>query len=208
LANRLASGSQPIYRTEVVTPAGRTTASSCGLEIEAPRALGACTRPIDSLVVVGGVGTWDAARNDELVAWIRSAAGRSRRVASVCSGAFLLARAGLLDGKRATTHWSCCRLLARAHPTISVEPDLIFVRDGNVWTSAGVTAGIDLVLALVDDDAGSAVARDVARQLVLFVQRPGGQAQFSTQLAAPIPTRLELRHLQAWLVDHLAEDLE
>jgi transcriptional regulator GlxA family with amidase domain len=207
MANRLAGRAAPPYFAEVVSPAGGATPSSCGLAILASGALRTCHGPIDTLVVVGGLGTVDAARNQQLVDWIRSAARRSRRVTSVCSGAFLLARAGLLDGKRATTHWSCCRLLARSHPTITVESDRIFVRDGKVWTSAGVTAGIDLALALVEDDVGPAIAHDVARQLVLFVQRSGGQAQFSTQMSAPMPTRVELRHLQAWLADNLTDDL-
>ncbi len=129
-------------------------------------------------------------------------ARRSRRVASVCTGTFILAAAGLLDGKRATTHWEACEYLARLHPEITVEPDPIFVRDGNTWTSAGVTAGMDLALALVAEDLGRDVALRVARQLVMYVQRPGGQAQFSAQLGAQAAGRDPLRELQAWIAEH------
>jgi transcriptional regulator GlxA family with amidase domain len=125
----------------------------------------------------------------------------------VCSGSFLLAAAGLLDGRRATMHWSASERLRRAFPAVAVEDDPIFVRDGAVWTSAGVTAGIDLALALVEDDHGAAVARAVAKQLVVFVQRPGGQAQFSTQLAAQRPTRDPVREVLAYIADHLDGDL-
>jgi transcriptional regulator GlxA family with amidase domain len=130
-----------------------------------------------------------------------------RRVASVCSGAFVLARAGILDGRSATTHWSVCNQLGDQYPEVVVEADRIFVRDGDVWTSAGVTAGMDLALALVEDDLGADVARDVARWLVLFVQRPGGQAQFSVQLAAQRPDRVALRHVEGWIAQHVDEDL-
>jgi transcriptional regulator GlxA family with amidase domain len=125
----------------------------------------------------------------------------------VCTGAFLLAKAGLLDGRRATTHWASCAELARRYPDTRVEPDPIFVRDGNVFTSAGVTAGMDLTLALVEDDLGREVALEAARWLVVFLKRPGGQAQFSAQLAAQTADRAPLRELQAWIPDHLDEDL-
>jgi len=204
-ANRRAGGSA--YTTEVVSADGGTVRASCGLDVGARRSLRTCRGPIDTLVVVGGDGTRQAIHDDRLIAWIRAAAGRARRVTSVCSGSFLLARAGLLDGRRATTHWTRCTELAQLFPSVTVEGDPIFVRDGNVWTSAGVTAGMDLALALVEDDLGADLARDVARWLVLFVQRPGGQAQFSAQLAAQRPRRTSLRHLESWMADHLAADL-
>lgn len=141
------------------------------------------------------------------MAWLRRTAPGCRRVASVCSGAFLLAKAGLLDGRRVTTHWASCDALQRRYPAITVDPDPIFVRDGNVWTSAGVTAGIDLALALVEDDLGPETALEVARWLVLFVQRPGGQAQFSAQLGGQLAERDALRDLQRWIADNLAGDL-
>jgi transcriptional regulator GlxA family with amidase domain len=195
------------YEIELVASSAAPVRASSGLRLLPDRALTACQGPIDTLVVAGGLGA-AAARNDEaLIAWLREAAGRSRRVASVCSGAFLLAKAGLLDGRRATTHWEACAALRDHHPEITVDPEPIFVRDGNVYTSAGVTAGIDLALALVEEDAGRDAALEVARQLVVFVQRPGGQAQFSAQLAHPPARRPALRDLQAWLPDHLGEDL-
>jgi len=171
------------------------------------KSLAQCRGPIDTLIVAGGSGVDDAVADELLVRWVRSAARRSRRVASVCTGAFLLAAAGLLDGRRATTHWGRCRELERRHPEIDVDPNPIFVRDGNVWTSAGVTAGIDLALSLVEDDLGPQIARDVARWLIVFLQRPGGQAQFSAQLSSVPATRAPLRELQAWIADHLGEDL-
>jgi transcriptional regulator GlxA family with amidase domain len=166
-----------------------------------------CTGPIDTLIVAGGSGTRAAEEDEALVAWIAEAATRSRRVASVCTGAFLLARAGLLDGRRATTHWASCAELAERYPAVTVDPDPIFVRDRSVVTSAGVTAGMDLALALVEEDLGRETALAAARWLVLFLQRPGGQTQFSAQLAAQTADRAPLRELQAWIPDHLDEDL-
>jgi transcriptional regulator GlxA family with amidase domain len=166
-----------------------------------------CRGPIDTLLVAGGRGVQDAVHDEQLVGWLRSAAKRSTRVASVCTGAFLLAQAGLLAGRRATTHWASCGELARRHPQVEIESDPIFVRDGNVITSAGVTAGMDLALALVEEDLGREVALETARWLVLFLKRPGGQAQFSAQLAAQMADREPLRELQGWLPDHLGEDL-
>jgi transcriptional regulator GlxA family with amidase domain len=141
------------------------------------------------------------------VRWVKRAAGRSRRVASVCTGAFMLARAGLLDGRRAATHWASTEELARRHPLVTVDPDAIFVRDGDVWTSAGVTAGMDLALALVEDDLGRKVALDVARWLIVFVRRPGGQSQFSSHLRAQAAEREPLRELQEWMAAHVDADL-
>jgi transcriptional regulator GlxA family with amidase domain len=162
---------------------------------------------IDTLVVAGGWGVYEQVSNRTLIRWVRSAARRSRRVTSVCSGSFLLAEAGLLEGKRATTHWSSCAELARRHPEVEVDPEPIFIHDGDIWTSAGVTAGMDLALALVEEDLGRELAVDIARWLVLFLQRPGGQAQFSTQLRAQAAQRDPLRELQLWIADHLDEDL-
>jgi transcriptional regulator GlxA family with amidase domain len=169
--------------------------------------LSACRFPIDTLIVAGGTGTRRAEDDEALIAWLREAAKRARRVTSVCTGAFLLAKAGLLDGRRATTHWASCTVLAERYPEVTVESDPIFVRDGNVATSAGVTAGMDLALALVEEDLGRQVALDAARWLVLFLKRPGGQAQFSAQLAAQTADRAPLRELQAWIPDHLDQDL-
>jgi transcriptional regulator GlxA family with amidase domain len=205
VANRYRPGS---YRTTVAArgPVDAVRSSS-GLGIVIDQPLSAVSGPIDTLVVAGGEGTPGALADAALVAWIRDAAARSRRVTSVCSGAFLLAAAGLLHGRRATTHWSICDLLARLHPEVEVEGDRIYVRDGDVWTSAGVTAGMDLALALVEDDYGGTLALEVARQLVLFTRRGGGQSQFSAQLAVPRAERRPLRAALAYIADHLDADL-
>jgi transcriptional regulator GlxA family with amidase domain len=194
------------YAVEVVANhPGPLPTSSVALHPD--RTLDECRGPIDTLLVAGGRGVREATRDEQLVDWLRAAAKRSKRVTSVCTGAFLLARTGLLDGRRATTHWASCGELARRHPEVEVEPDPIFVRDGNVITSAGVTAGMDLALALVEEDLGREVALETARWLVLFLKRPGGQAQFSAQLGAQMADREPLRELQGWLPDHLGEDL-
>jgi transcriptional regulator GlxA family with amidase domain len=195
------------YDIELVTPDGEQVATSSGLRLVPHSSLEACRGRIDTLVVAGGLGVRDAAADERLIAWLRLAARRSRRVTSVCTGAFLLARAGLLDGRRATTHWAACAALARTFPTVEVESDPIFVRDGNVYSSAGVTAGIDLALALVEEDLGRRASADVARSLVLFVRRPGGQAQFSAGLAGQSAERPSLRELQDWMADNLDQDL-
>ncbi len=195
------------YEIEFVSSRAAPVRSSSGLRLVPDLAVSACEGPIDTLLVPGGLGTAAARHDSRLVDWLALAAVRSRRVASVCTGAFLLARAGLLDGRRATTHWESCDALSRHHPEVTVDPDSIFVRDDNVYTSAGVTAGIDLALALLEDDAGHEAALEVARQLVVFVRRPGGQAQFSAQLEHPPARRPTLRDLQSWLPDHLDEDL-
>ena len=203
IANRIRKGA---YEVEIVAPA-RSFTSWSGVRIEAHSTIGACRGPIDTLMVAGGDGVRAAQEDERLIAWIRRAARRSRRVTSVCTGAFLLARAGLLDGHEATTHWSECHELERLYPAVNVKSDPIFVRSGDVYTSAGVTAGIDLALALVEEDLGPKVARDVARWLVLFLRRPGGQSQFSAALAGQRAAREPLRDVQAWMVDHLDEDL-
>lgn len=203
-ASRLKGGGE--YELEVVAAGADEITMSNGLRL-AVLPLPRDRRPIDTLVIAGGEGTRQADQDPELLQWIRSAAKRSRRVTSVCSGAALLAAAGLLDGRRCTTHWGYCETLAERFPAVTVDPDPIFVRDGNVATSAGVTAGMDLSLALVEEDLGAEVARDIARYLVLFLKRPGGQSQFSAQLT-PQPARLEpLKDLQGWIADHLDEDL-
>jgi transcriptional regulator GlxA family with amidase domain len=195
------------YSVEVVASQGDAITASSGLRIGVDRATAACRGPINTLVVVGGMGIPRALEDSRLGSWIERAAARSRRVTSVCNGAFLLARAGLLDGRRATTHWSGCGTLQQRYPEIDVEPDAIFVKDGDVYTSAGVTAGMDLSLALVEEDLGRRIALEVARWLVLFLKRPGGQSQFSTQLSAQIAEREPLRDLQAWIADNLGGDL-
>jgi len=196
----------PGYAVEVVAPTAEPIRAS-SVSLAPDRAIAGCRGSIDTLICAGGTGVREAAKDERLIRWIRSAAKRSRRTASVCTGAFLLAQAGLLNGRKATTHWSACAALKRRYPQVQVEPDPIFVEDGGVYTSAGVTAGMDLALALVDQDLGREVALEVARWLVLFLRRPGGQSQFSAQLAAQAAEREPLRELQAWIPDNLDADL-
>jgi transcriptional regulator GlxA family with amidase domain len=158
-----------------------------------------------TIVVPGGYGTQDP--QPALVAWLRANAPKAARIVSVCSGAFLLAQAGLLDGRRATTHWSVCADLAATFPAVEVDPEPIFVRDGNVSTSAGVTSGIDLALALVEEDMGRDAALEIARRLVMFLRRPGNQTQFSAQLTAQAAERRPLRDVQQWITEHPAAEL-
>jgi len=195
------------YVVSIVTPGGETVRSSGGIRFEADGDVHRVRGPIDTLVVAGGDGTRPLQHDDALNARIAMLAAKSRRVTSVCSGALLLASAGLLDGRRATTHWIACDELESGYPNVVVERDPIFVRDGHIATSAGVTAGMDLALALVEEDYGPRLALGIARGLVLFMRRPGGQSQFSAQLAAQPAQREPLRELQAWIPDHLDEDL-
>lgn len=198
----------PGYTVEVVAARRGPVRQSSGLELGATRGLGELRGRLDTLIVAGGAGARRAAGDPEVVRAVAAAARRSRRVASVCTGAFVLGAAGVLDGRRATTHWAHCDALAGAFPKVTVEPDPIFVRDGEVWTSAGVTAGIDLALALVEDDLGREVAMLIARWLVVFVRRAGGQSQFSAQLAVQAAERAPIRDLQAWIVEHPDEALD
>jgi transcriptional regulator GlxA family with amidase domain len=195
------------YAIELVTPDGGPARASSGLSLNADRAAADVRGPIGTLVVAGGEGVLRTAKDEPTRGWVRDAAARSERVASVCTGAFILAAAGLLDGRRATTHWDSCQRLAERHPQITVESDPIFVRDGNVLTSAGVTAGIDLALALIEDDLGPQAALRTAQALVMFVRRPGGQSQFSAQLKAAPARREPLRDVQAHIAEHPAADL-
>jgi transcriptional regulator GlxA family with amidase domain len=199
------AGGAPPYRLKLVTPGERGVVSSAGVTLAAD-ALSRHREALDTLLVAGGPGVEAAAANPALVAWLRRRARRARRVASVCTGAFLLAAAGLLDGRRAVTHWKDCARLAERFPAVRVEPDPIFVRDGRVWTSAGVTAGIDLALALVEEDLGRALALAVARHMVVFLKRPGGQAQFSAALALQAADD-RFGALHDWIGRHLGDDL-
>jgi len=195
------------YATEILTSGASPIACSSGVKLVPDGTIGDVRGRIDTLVVAGGRGVAEAMRDRRLLRWLARMAPRVRRLASVCSGTFLLAEAGLLDGRRVTTHWRGCDELARRYPALTVERDPIFVRDGTVYTSAGVTAGMDLALALVEEDHGRQLALRVARQLVMFLKRPGGQSQFSAQLAVQAADREPLRELQAWIADHLDGDL-
>lgn len=195
------------YKVELVGPSdsGYITAAS-GVTIGV-RPLPSPPPRHDTLVIAGGEGARRATGDQELLEWIVQASRRARRTTSVCTGAYLLAAAGLLDGHQATTHWNYCDDLAERFPQVKLDPEPVFVRDGDLWTSAGVTAGMDLTLALIEDDLGPEIALAVARMLVVFLKRPGGQAQFSGALSVQQATRPALRELQAWIASHLDEDL-
>jgi transcriptional regulator GlxA family with amidase domain len=180
--------------------------SSCGLQIIANKAYSDIREGIDTLLIAGTPEVSCLLADQDLQIWVRTMASRVRRLASVCTGAFLLAESGLLDGRRATSHWDYCDRLACDYPAISVEPDRIFVRDGSISTSGGVTSGIDMALSMVEEDWGSEVALLVARYLVVFLKRPGGQSQFSAYLTSDA-SRPELKDLQAWIMLHLKNDL-
>ncbi len=196
-----------LYALEVVTTERGLLPTSCGLRLEAHRTFRQVRGAVDTLLIVGGSSVEEAREDAAVVRWLQRIAPQLRRVGSICTGAFLLARAGLLDDRRATTHWKYCHRLARRYPAIKVDPDPIFVRDGNVYTSAGVTAGMDMALALVEEDAGSAVALEVARELILYLRRPGSQSQFSAALNLQASDRQPFRDLGAWVLEHLRSDL-
>ncbi|MFJ9868128.1 GlxA family transcriptional regulator [Streptomyces sp. NPDC101165] len=192
------------YRLRTASLDGGPVRTSSGLTLVPDEALTEVSAP-HTLLVPGGAGT--RSPDPRLVEWLRTHGPRARRLVSVCTGSILLAAAGLLDGRRATTHWAHCDKLARDHPAVVVEPEPIYVRDGHVSTSAGVTSGIDLALALVEEDLDRDVALFVARHLVVFLRRPGNQAQFSAQLAAQTAQREPLREVQRWITEHPADDL-
>jgi transcriptional regulator GlxA family with amidase domain len=194
------------YAIELLAAKPGPLTASCGLQIIANRAYSTVHEELDTLLIAGTTNVDYLLCDPELQYWVRAIAPRVRRLASVCTGAFLLAECGLLDGLRATSHWMFCNRLARDYPAVNVEPDRIFVRDGTISTSGGVTSGIDLALSLVEEDLGSELALEIARTLVVFLKRPGGQSQFSAYLTSEA-SRPELRDLQAWIMVHLAEDL-
>lgn len=184
------------YDVAIVSVGGRAVSTGTGMEIVAAP-LPDPSHDIDTVVLPGGIGTEAARHDEELVTWIRDVAANARRVVSVCTGALLVAQAGLLDGCRATTHWAFASQFASEFPSVTVDPDPIFVRSSDkVWTAAGVTAGIDLALSLVEDDYGTEVAQTVARYLVLHLRRPGGQAQFAAPVWMPRAKREPIRTVQ------------
>jgi transcriptional regulator GlxA family with amidase domain len=199
---------EPAYRLTVLAERKGEIVTSSGLRLVADGAWQDLPRTIDTIMVAGGEGTREALRSKALLGAVRTSAKRARRVVSVCSGAFLLAAAGLLKGKRATTHWQNAEDLARLFPEVTVEPDAIFVRDGNVWTSAGVTAGMDLALALVREDFGDDMALAIARRHVVFLMRPGGQSQFSAHLSTDAHADGKLGKLLRWIPDHIGDALD
>ncbi|MFI1971186.1 AraC family transcriptional regulator [Streptomyces cinnamoneus] len=199
-----AVGDPDAYRVRTASVDGRPVRTHSGLGLMPDAALGDCAPP-DLLLVPGGLCTRE--QDPRLVAWLRATGSLAGRRVSVCTGAFLLAAAGLLDGRRATTHWAYCDDFAERYPSVRLEAEPIFIRDGDVATSAGVTAGIDLALALVEEDHGRRTALAVARHLVVFLRRPGNQRQFSAHLAAQTADRPTLRDVQHWIAEHPADDL-
>lgn len=196
--DELGKARAPRYEIEMVAREPGRVRTTSGIVLAGVRGFRDLRGPIDTLLVSGGRGTSEALRDRALIAFLRRRAPLARRVASVCTGAFLLAEAGLLDGRRATTHWASCAELASRYPEIEVESDPIFVRDGKYWSSAGVCAGMDLALALVEHDHGRELALSVARWLVLFLKRPGGQSQFSAELSAQETEHDAIRGVQSW----------
>jgi transcriptional regulator GlxA family with amidase domain len=197
----------PGYSVEVVGTEAGPLAASSGFRFLPDTTFRALRGPVDTLLVVGGTGV-DALLGDQaIVEWLRRMAGRVRRIGSVCTGAFLLAEAGLLDGRTATTHWSRAAELARRYPNVRVEEDRIWVRDGNLYSSAGVSAGIDLALALIAEDLGAEVALSVARAMVVYLRRPGDQSQYSAPLRLQAAQTPSVRELVAWATEHPASDL-
>ncbi len=192
------------YEVRTIARGAATVRSESGLRLAPDGGLPRAPEAIDTLLVPGGAGRAKAVLDPALLRFIALAHGRCRRVASVCTGSFLLAAAGLLDGRRATTHWAFAAELARSHPLVEVEPDPIFIRDGSIWTSAGVTAGMDLALALVEDDHDRELALLIARHLVLFLRRPGNQSQFSAVMRAQQPRREPLREVQREVLEDVA----
>ena len=207
LVSQRFGSSTAAYSILLCAPRKGRVVTSSGVELFASKSLSDLTKRVDTLIIAGGRGVTPAIRDQYLEGWIRKTARRSRRLCSVCAGAFLLAEAGLLRSRRVTTHWRLCDKLARAYPDVAVECDPIFLRDGNVFTSAGVTAGIDLSLVLVEADHGREIALAVARELVMFLKRPGGQSQFSIELRSQATDREPIREVQSWIVQNLASEL-
>ncbi|OEJ62207.1 AraC family transcriptional regulator [Streptomyces agglomeratus] len=199
MANRLGNPTRP-YRVLLAAPGGGPIVCGSGLTLHSQQTLERLVGPLDTLIVSGGVSFEQAADDPRLVAHVRRLAGESRRVASVCTGAAVLAAAGLLDSRRATTHWRFASRLAARHPAVTVDSRPIYIRDGNVSTAAGITSALDLTLAFIEEDHGAELARQVARDLVIYLQRPGNQAQMSLFTAAPPPRDDLVRQL----VDHIA----
>ncbi|WP_426436631.1 GlxA family transcriptional regulator [Bradyrhizobium genosp. P] len=195
------------YQVEIWADRLGAIEGSSGVGLIATRSIAtAAPLELDTLIVAGSPGV-DNSDCRPCIDWLRQATGGIRRISGICTGVFLLAAAGLLDGRRAVTHWFFCDELARRYPAIRVEPDPIFLRDGRFYTTAGMTAGMDLALALVQDDLGRDVALATARLLVLFLKRPGGQSQFSAHLAAQLDGDGPIAVLQRWILDHLDADL-
>lgn len=197
----------PAYELQLLTMDDSPLRTGSGFGLLGGRRWTEATEPIDTLLVFGSAAGIKAPIAPELLSWLRTRTDRVRRIGSVCAGAFVLAAAGILDGRRATTHWELAAVLAQRYPKVSVDADRIYIQDGKVWTSAGVSAGADLALAMLEEDYGHKLALEIARRMVLFLRRPGGQSQFSSQLAAQAADHQPIRELIAWISEHLDGDL-
>ncbi len=206
---RYGRAGEPGYQCDITAAAPGPVKTTCGIELIATHSYSGIEDGLDTLVVVGGAMAEEASKDLSLVECARSIAPRARRVASICTGAFILAAAGLLHQRRVTTHWMYSGALAEAYPSIKVDASLIFARDGNIYSSGGITAGIDLALALVEEDLGQEIALVVARTVVVFPRRPGGQSQFSAYVnfLRDGGKRPEIQELLAWMLGHPGEDL-
>jgi transcriptional regulator GlxA family with amidase domain len=200
-------GGAPAYRVILASRSGGPVMTSTGIAVLTSAFAELAGRPIDTLVVAGGPGVHASVQEAGMIEWVSARAAEAKRTCSVCTGAFLLAAAGLLNGRRATTHWRWAETLQTQYPEVSVEADPIFLRDGSIWTSAGVSAGIDLALALVEEDLGHGIALRVARRLVVFLKRPGSQTQFSAALAAQTRDGGRFGELHAWIAANLGHEL-
>ena len=201
-------GGNPAYKVTIISAcADRVVLNYLGTPVHTDHTYGEYQGPIDTLLVAGCMGPRELHYEPGFLDWLRVQSARARRFGSICTGAFVLAKAGLLDGRRATTHWNWATGLAQDYPRVAVDPNPIYIRDGSCYTSAGVTAGIDLCLALVEEDLGRELALRVAQMMVVFLRRPGGQSQFSATLEAQTRERRPLGDVLAWLPDHLRDDL-
>ncbi|MFF0434344.1 GlxA family transcriptional regulator [Streptomyces sp. NPDC004327] len=211
VATRVAGAGRPGYTVRVATARGEPVTTSSGIRLMADLRLDQVDGDVDTLLVSGAVHVRDQevepALDGEIVDWLRAAGPGSHRLGSVCSGAHLLAAAGLLDGRCATTHWRTAARLAADHPLVTVDPDPIFIREGRLWTCAGIASGMDMALAMVTEDHGPELALATARTMVMYVKRAGGQSQFSVPLALPATPGDPVDELRVWIGEHLADDL-
>ena len=198
---------EPVYQIEVTAKDDNPVTTLSGLQIIPTTSYRKVVDRLDTLIVPGGVDPDVAAKDAELVEWICTHSKKVRRLASVCNGVFVLAKCGLLEGHRVTTHWDWTSKFRHQYPSVQLEPDRIFVRDGSIWSSGGITSGIDLALAMVEEDWGHSLALFIARYLVVFLKRPGGQSQYSAYLMADAANRRDFRGLQAWIMDNPGTDL-
>lgn len=197
----------PAYELQLLTAGDTPLATGSGFFLAGGVRWQEAKLPIDTLLIMASANIVESRIDPELLAWIRERAGDVRRIGSICAGAFVLAAAGVLDGKQATTHWELADVLAERYPKVSVDGDRIYTQDGHIWTSAGVSTGVDLALAMLEEDHGHALALEIARRMVLFMRRGAGQSQYSSQLAAQATERQPIRELVAWISEHLDADL-